>query len=151
MPSLGRYCYHTMQRIRTQIVEMLCYWNSFVAFHASEVQATWAISSVVDLQNLLGTLLVLRFDFNLKTKQKPSSCVATADSRRAKRGLWRWVFIVSGLAASRVWHSWLQCRTQLASDDWLFRGVDWRVQRRWQAIKAEKERKKRLAIEGALA
>ena len=33
----------------------------------------------------------------------------------------------------------------------VFRGVDCRVQRRGWAIKAEKERKKRLAIEAALA
>ena len=48
----------------------------------------------------------------------------TADSRRAKRGLWRWV-IVAGLAASRVRHCWLRRydATTLASDDW-------RVQRR---------------------
>ena len=57
-----------MQRIGAQIMEMLCDLNSFVAFHAGEVQATGAISSVVDLQNLLGTALVLSVVFNLKTK-----------------------------------------------------------------------------------
>ena len=31
-----------------------------------------------------------------------------ADSRRAERGLLRWVFIVAGLTASRVQHCWLQ-------------------------------------------
>ena len=46
-----------LQSVGTQIMEMLCDWNSFVAFHAGEVQATCAISSVVDLQNLLGTTL----------------------------------------------------------------------------------------------
>ena len=54
-------------------MEMLCVWNSFVTSHAGGVQATstCAISSVFDLQNLLGTMLVLRVVFNLKTKQTP--------------------------------------------------------------------------------
>ena len=42
---------------------------------------------------------------------KPSQhhrVASTADSRRAKQGLWRWVFIFAGLAASRVQHCWLQ-------------------------------------------
>ena len=55
-------------------MEMLGDWNSSFAFHAGEVQATCAIStSVVDLRNLLGTTLVLRVVFNLKTKPTPSS------------------------------------------------------------------------------
>ena len=126
MPSLGGYFDHTMQRKGTQIMEMLCDRNSFVAFHAGEVQATCAISSVVDLRNLLGTMLVLRVVFNLKTKPTVALhhwVASTADSQRAKRGLWCWVFIVAGLAASSVRHFWLQCLTQLAS-------YDWRVQRR---------------------
>ena len=88
-------------------MEMLCYWNSFVAFHAGEVQATGAISSVVDLQYLLGTMLVLRVVFNLKTKPTSSSHLHTRQPKR------RWVFIVAGLVTSSVWHCWLQpCQRQ---------------------------------------
>ena len=54
-------------------MEMLCDWNSYVAFHVGKVQATCSISSVVDLQNLLGTTLVLRVVLNLKTKPTPTS------------------------------------------------------------------------------
>ena len=56
-------------------MEMFCDWNAFVAFHAGEVQATCAISSLVDLQNLLATTIhmVLRVVFNLKTKPTPPS------------------------------------------------------------------------------
>ena len=38
-------------------------------------QATCTISIVIDLQNLLGTPLVLRVVFILKTKQPPPSCL----------------------------------------------------------------------------
>ena len=60
MPSLGWYFHHTMQRIGTQIMEMICDWHYYVAFHAGGVQATCTICSCVD---------VLRVVFNLKTKQ----------------------------------------------------------------------------------
>ena len=76
-------------------MEMLGNWNSFVAFLAGKVQATCLISRVVDLQNLLCTTLVLRVLFTLKTKLLVAS---SADSRRAKRLLWRWVFIVANIA-----------------------------------------------------
>ena len=91
-------------------MEMLYDWNSFVAFHAGEVQATCAISSVVDLQNLLCTTLVLRVVFNLKNKPTLSHhwVASKAENRRAERGLWRWVFIVACLASSSVRHCWLQ-------------------------------------------
>ena len=65
-------------------MEMLCDLNSFVAFHAGEVQATGAISSVVDLQNLLGTALVLSVVFNLKTKLTPPSPASRPLSRQPK-------------------------------------------------------------------
>ena len=69
-------------------------------------------TEVVDLRNLLGTTLVLRIVFNLKTKRH-HWVASVADSRRAKWGLWRLVFIVTGLAASSVWHCWLQpCQRQ---------------------------------------
>ena len=79
------YFNHTMQRKLegTQIVEML--WNSFLAFHAGEVQATCAISSVVVLQNLLDTVLVLRVVFNFNTKQTPLSRLY---SRQPKSQSW---------------------------------------------------------------
>ena len=147
MLSLSWYINHTVQRIGTQIMEMLCDWNSLVAFHAGEVQATCAISSVVDFQNLLCTILVLRVVFNWKPSRH-HQVASTADSRSAKRGLWRWVFIVTGLAADiagyNVGHDWRPTTG-------VFRGVDWRVERRLRAIKAEKVRKKRLEIEAASA
>ena len=93
-------------------MEMLCDWNSFVAFHAGEVQATCAISSIVDLRNLHPP----RWSWESFSTWKPSwhhRVTSIADSRRATRGLWRWVFIFTGLAASRVWHCWLQpCQRQ---------------------------------------
>ena len=55
-------------------MEMLCDWNSYVAFHVGKVQATCSISSVVDLQNLLGTTLVLRVVPNKSTP--PSSLLS---------------------------------------------------------------------------
>ena len=70
-------------------MEILCDWNSFVAFDAGEVQATCAISSVVDLQNLLGTTLhvVLRVVFNLKTKPTPSSRLHSSKPKSQTRTL----------------------------------------------------------------
>ena len=119
-------------------MEMLCDWNSFVTLHAGGVQATCAISSIVDLQNLLGTMLVLRVVFNLKTNHRVAS---TADSQRAKRGLWRWVFIVAGLAASSVRHCCYNVRHDWRPTTGVFRGVDWRVQRRGRASWEREEEK----------
>ena len=144
MSSLGRYFDHTMQRIEIQII---CDWNSdsFVAFYAgdSQVHATCAISSFVDLQYLLGTTLhvVLKVVFNLKTKQTPPSRFHSRQPKGQMRTtVWRWVFIVAGLAASRVQHCWLQ------------HGWDVQRLRRGRAIKAwaEKERKKQPAMEAGL-
>ena len=66
MPSICRYCNYPMQRIGTQIMEILCDWHCYVVFHASGVQATCTIKSIVNLQNLLGIMLVLRAVFNTK-------------------------------------------------------------------------------------
>ena len=60
-------------------------------------------------------------------------------TEESKRILWRWVFIVAGLANI--------ARYNLAQDKIIY---VWEVQRRRRAIKDEKERKKRLAIEAAL-
>ena len=89
MPSLGWYFNHTMQRKGTQIMEMLCNWNSFVALHAGEVQATCAISSIVDLRNLLctGTTLVLKVVFNLKTKLTQASSFHSSQPKSQARTL----------------------------------------------------------------
>ena len=111
MPSLGGYFDHIMQRLGTQIMEMLCKWNSFVAFHAGEVQATCAISSAVDLQNLLGTTLhiVLRVVFNLKVENQADATESppqqTAEEPNEDSVS---VVIVACLAATRVQHCWLQ-------------------------------------------
>ena len=51
-----------------------------------------------DLQNLLGTTLVLRVIFKSRRHLDSSS----ASNQRAKRALWHWVFIIASLAASRV-------------------------------------------------
>ena len=50
--------------------------------------------------------------------------------------------VVSDIAGYNVGHDWRRTTG-------VFSGVDWRVQRRGRAIKDEKERKKRLAIEAA--
>ena len=52
-----------------------------------------------------------RWSWESSSTWKPSRhhrVASIADSRRAERGLLRWVFIVAGLAASRVQHCWLQ-------------------------------------------
>ena len=69
MPGLGRY----FNRIIKKIID-----SDYGDAVAGEVQATCAIGSVVDLQNLPGTTLVLRVVFNLKTK-------LTAQSRLLSR------------------------------------------------------------------
>ena len=78
-----------MQRIGPQIMEMLCNWNSFVTFHAGEVQATCAISSIANLQNLLCIMLhlVLRVFFNLKTKLTPPTCLESRQPKNQMRTL----------------------------------------------------------------
>ena len=129
------------------IMELLCDWNSFVAFHAGEVQATCAISSVVDLQNLLGTTLVLRVVFNLKTKPTPSSRL---HSRRPK-GQTRTLM----LSLHRCRPRRQSCPTLLATSlqpcqrqDHLCLGCSDALVAQWWAIK---KGKKGLAIEAALA
>ena len=97
MPGLGRY----FNRIIKKIID-----SDYGDAVAGEVQATCAIGSVVDLQNLPGTTLVLRVVFNF----------------------------VAGLAVSCVRNCWPQpCPVQ---DKIIY---VWDVQRRWLAIKAEKE------------
>ena len=99
-------------------MEMLCDWNSFVAFHAGEVQAICTISSVVDFaksaRHHAGLESRLQLENQADTiKSPPYYYVSIADSQRAKQGLWCWIFIVAGLAASSVPHCWLQpCQRQ---------------------------------------
>ena len=71
MPSLSGYFGHTIQRMGTQIMEMLCDWHSNGTFHAGGVQTTCAISGVVDLQNLPGTTLV--FESRLQLENQAAS------------------------------------------------------------------------------
>ena len=95
-------------------MEMLCDWNSLVAFHAGEVQATCAISSVVDFQTLLCTILVLQVVFKLKTKPTPSSRLHSRQQKSQTRTLTLSLYCHRPCRR----HCWLQCRTRLASDDW---------------------------------
>ena len=118
MPSLSRYFDHTMQRIGTQIMEMLCYWNSLSHFiqERSKLPAQLAASLICKI------CLAPRSTWSWKSSStwKPSRhhpVASTADSRRAKRGLWRWVFIVAGLSTSCVQHCWLQPSSCSRQDD----------------------------------
>ena len=56
-----------------------------------------------------------RWSWESSSTWKPSShhhrVASSASSRRARRVLWRWVFIVTCLAASCVQHCWLQLKT----------------------------------------
>ena len=105
-------------------------------------------NSIVDLQNLLCATLVLRVVFNLKTKQtslsRLHSRVGWADSQRANKDS----DAESSLSpASPPVVPNIACYN-LAQDKIIYI-CD--VQRRWLAIKAKQERKKRLAIVAALA
>ena len=106
-------------------MEMLCDWTSSITFYAGEVQATCTISSVVDLQNLLVTMLVLGVVFNLKTKQTPSSSLHSRQPKSKTRTL-------TLSLHHRLPHSQM-CLTLLATtlpkDKIVY---VWDVQRRWR-------------------
>ena len=100
MPSLGRYCQGvTRYRIACQASAdtsiISCKEKGLTLWRCSAtetllshfVQATCAISSIVDLQNLLSTTLVLRVVFNLKTKPTPSSRLNSRQPKSQTRTL----------------------------------------------------------------
>ena len=142
MPSLGRYFDYTMQRIGTQSLRLWrCSATETLLLHfmlvRSNLPAQSAASSICKICS------APRWSWESSSTWKPSwhhRVVSPADSRRAKRVLWRWVFIVASLAAS---HGYI-----LAQDKIIY---GWDVQRNGRPIKAEKVRKKQLALEAALA
>ena len=69
--------------------------------------AQWAASSICKICSAPCST----WSWESSSTWKPSRhhrVASTADSQRAKLGLWRWVFIIAGVAASRVQHCWPQ-------------------------------------------
>ena len=124
MPSLGRYCQGvTRYRVACQASAdtsiilskekglrlWRCCATETLLSHFMQVRsklpAQSAASSICEICS------APRWSWELSSTWKPSRhhrVASIADSRRAERGLLRWVFIVAGLAASRVQHCWLQ-------------------------------------------
>ena len=119
MPNLGGYCRGLIRyRIECQPSEhttiILSYyyaknryadygdalvWHCYVAFHEGgcKLPAQSTASSICKIR--------LAPYWSWELSSKPSHHhrdASSASSRRARRALWRWVFIVAGLAASRV-------------------------------------------------
>ena len=104
-----------MQRIGTQSLRLWrCSATETLLLHfmlvRSNLPAQSAASSICKICS------APRWSWESSSTWKPSRhhrVASIADSRRAKRGLWCWVFIVAGLAASHVRHCWLQpCQRQ---------------------------------------
>ena len=107
MPSLGRYCqgvirYRACQALVDTLIILCtekglrlwrCCASEALLLHFMQVRSklpeVQAISSVVDLQNLLGTgtTLVLKVVFNLKTKPTPSSRLHSRQPKSQTRTL----------------------------------------------------------------
>ena len=139
MPSLGRYCqgvirYRVACQASADTSIILCkekglrLWRCFATetllSHFMQVRsklpAQSAASSICEICS------APRWSWELSSTWKPSRhhrVASIADSRRAERGLLRWVFIVAGLTASRVSYYWLQPCPRQASTFGMFRGV----------------------------
>ena len=116
--------------------------SHFTQVGSKALQATCAIRSVVDLQNLLGTTLVLKVVFNLKTKPLPQIRLLRIQPKSQTSTL------TMSLHCRRPRRQKCPTLLNLALSKIIY---VWDVQMREWAIKDEKERKIRLAIEAALA
>ena len=132
MPSLGRYCQGVIRySIACPASEdtsiILCKEQGLRLWIWSHCSATetllshfMQVRSKLPTQSAASSICKIcsapRWSWESSSTWKPSRhhrVASIADSRRAERGLLRWVFIVAGLAASRVRHCWLQpCQRQ---------------------------------------
>ena len=133
-------------------MEMLCNWNSFVTFYAGEVQATsaylcnqqrcqFAKSALHHAPRGLESLQVLQFENQADTTYmswKQTAKEPNEDSDTESLSSQASPPVLSNIAGYN-----------LAKDN-ITHVLDVQKLRLWQAIKAEKERKKLLAIEAAL-